>query len=59
MNKNIIKIMNKTIIGKQYCSNSSALRAIKNFEKRNKTNLFFWANRIEEGCYEINAASLK
>jgi len=51
--------MNKTysIIGKQYGHYSSAMRAIRNFKKQNANiipNGFeFWANRLDEGCYEI------
>ena len=53
---------NKIIVGKQYGSRSSALRAIKNFKIRHFATIpkgyQFWVNQIDDGCHEIEGAKV-
>lgn len=46
--------MNKNIIGRQYGYRSSALRAIRNYQKKYGCKLSLWVNQIDCGCYEID-----
>ena len=52
---------NVNIIGRQYSSNSSASRAIRNFKVRFFATIpkgfQFWTNKIDEGCVEIDGAA--
>jgi hypothetical protein len=63
LRKSDVKVIDHTfIIGKQYGSHWSAVRAIHNFKVQNLATIppgfRFWVNQIDEGCHEIEGGKL-